>query len=171
MAIRFRIEVRDRATLARTGVVATERGEFRTPAFLPVGTAATVKGVWPFQLKEMGYECVLANTYHLYLRPGHERLSLLAGGGPGLGGGGGGGRPETPRGGAPQPCRIAAGGGRNVRDRPGGDGPGPPQAQRRGDLPPPVSRIRHRRGGGRGSGGAAGGGGRGPRPPPPRRGT
>src|SRR4030067_273605 len=52
MAIRFRIEVRDRATLARTGVVATERGEFRTPAFLPVGTAATVKGGWPFPLKD-----------------------------------------------------------------------------------------------------------------------
>src|SRR4030066_1024563 len=79
MAIRFRIEVRDGATLARTGVVATERGEFRTPAFLPVGTAATVKGVWPFQLKEMGYECVLANTYHLYLRPGHERIRRLGG--------------------------------------------------------------------------------------------
>jgi queuine tRNA-ribosyltransferase len=79
MAIRFRIDVRDRATLARTGVVATERGEFRTPAFLPVGTAATVKGVWPFQLKEMGYECVLANTYHLYLRPGHERIRRLGG--------------------------------------------------------------------------------------------
>src|SRR3970040_2924809 len=55
MAIRFRIEVRDRAT------------------------AATVKGVWPFQLKEMGYECVLANTYHLYLRPGHERIRRLGG--------------------------------------------------------------------------------------------
>src|SRR4030067_2695361 len=79
MAIRFRIEVRDRATLARTGVVATERGEFRTPAFLPVGRAATVKGVWPCQLKEMGYECVLANTYHLYLRPGHERIRRLGG--------------------------------------------------------------------------------------------
>ena len=87
MAIRFRIEVRDRATLARTGVVATERGEFRTPAFLPVGTAATVKGVWPFQLKEMGYECVLANTYHLYLRPGHERIRRLGGGDRVMGGG------------------------------------------------------------------------------------
>src|SRR3972149_7459668 len=87
MAIRFRIEVRDRATLARTGVVATERGEFRTPAFLPVGTAATVKGVWPFQLKEMGYECVLANTYHLYLRPGHERIRRLGGGHRVMGGG------------------------------------------------------------------------------------
>src|SRR3990172_3483341 len=79
MALRFRIGVRGRATLARTGVVATERGEFRTPAFLPVGTAATVKGVWPFQLKEMGYECVLAYTYHLYLRPGHERIRRLGG--------------------------------------------------------------------------------------------
>ncbi len=41
---------------------------------MPVGTAATVKGVWPDQLREMGYGCILGNTYHLYLRPGHERI-------------------------------------------------------------------------------------------------
>ena len=44
-----------------------------------MGTAATVKGVWPDQLREMGYACVLGNTYHLYLRPGHERIRGLGG--------------------------------------------------------------------------------------------
>jgi queuine tRNA-ribosyltransferase len=79
MPLRFRIEAKDLATGARTGLVSTEWGEIRTPAFLPVGTAAAVKGVWPSQLKEMGYECLLANTYHLYLRPGHERILRLGG--------------------------------------------------------------------------------------------
>ncbi len=79
MPLRFRIEAKDRSTEARTGVLSTECGEIRTPAFLPVGTAAAVKGVWPSQLKEMGYECLLANTYHLYLRPGHERILRLGG--------------------------------------------------------------------------------------------
>ena len=79
MPVRFRIESKDLATGARVGIVSTESGEIRTPAFLPVGTAATVKGVWPSQLREMGYECILANTYHLYLRPGHERIQRLGG--------------------------------------------------------------------------------------------
>jgi queuine tRNA-ribosyltransferase len=74
LAIRFTIEARDCGTQARAGVIATERGSFRTPAFMPVGTSAAVKGVWPGQLREMGYGCLLANTYHLYLRPGHERI-------------------------------------------------------------------------------------------------
>ncbi len=79
MAISFTVEARDPATHARTGVLATERGAFRTPAFLPVGTAGAVKGVWPCQLDRMGYGCILANTYHLYLRPGHERIRRLGG--------------------------------------------------------------------------------------------
>jgi queuine tRNA-ribosyltransferase len=70
---------RDPGTAARTGAISTEHGAFPTPAFLPVGTAATVKGVWPDQLKEMGYGCVLSNTYHLYLRPGSERVRRLGG--------------------------------------------------------------------------------------------
>jgi queuine tRNA-ribosyltransferase len=74
MAVRFTVEARDGGTEARTGVIATERGSFRTPAFLPVGTAAAVKGVWPAQLRDMGYGCILGNTYHLYLRPGPERI-------------------------------------------------------------------------------------------------
>ncbi len=79
MPVGFRIEARDPGTGARAGVVATEHGEFPTPAFMPVGTAATVKGIWPDQLRGMAYGCLLANTYHLYLRPGHERIRALGG--------------------------------------------------------------------------------------------
>jgi len=79
LPISFTVTARAPGSRARTGTIATERGDIRTPAFLPVGTAATVKGVWPSQLKEMGYECILANTYHLYLRPGHERIRRLGG--------------------------------------------------------------------------------------------
>jgi len=74
LAVRFTVEASDGGTAARAGRIATERGSFRTPAFLPVGTAAAVKGVWPGQLREMGYGCILGNTYHLYLRPGHLRI-------------------------------------------------------------------------------------------------
>ncbi len=79
MTIKFTIEAKDTGSDARTGEIATGRGFFRTPAFMPVGTAATVKGVWPDQLREMGYGCILGNTYHLYLRPGHERVRRLGG--------------------------------------------------------------------------------------------
>ncbi|MBM2828819.1 MAG: Tgt [Actinobacteria bacterium] len=79
MPISFDITARDPGTAARTGTITTEHGTIPTPAFLPVGTAATVKGVWPEQLREMGYGCVLSNTYHLYLRPGHERIRKLGG--------------------------------------------------------------------------------------------
>jgi len=79
LAISFTVTVRDPGSHARAGTITTERGEVRTPAFLPIGTMGTVKGVWPTQLKEMGYQCVLANTYHLYLRPGHERIRRLGG--------------------------------------------------------------------------------------------
>ena len=74
MTVRFTVEAQDGGTKARAGVIATERGSFRTPAFLPVGTAGTVKGVWPGQLRDMGYGCILGNTYHLYLRPGPARV-------------------------------------------------------------------------------------------------
>ncbi len=79
MAVDFRIEARDPGSDARAGAVITEHGEFQTPAFMPVGTAAAVKGMWPDQLSGIGYRCVLANTYHLYLRPGHERIGRLGG--------------------------------------------------------------------------------------------
>jgi len=64
---------------ARTGVLKTAHGEVHTPAFMPVGTLGTVKAMSPEELKEIGYELVLANAYHLYLRPGHELVKKLAG--------------------------------------------------------------------------------------------
>ncbi len=79
MPIAFRIEARDPGSHARTGTITTEHGAFPTPAFMPVGTSASVKGVWPFQLTDMGYGCILSNTYHLFLRPGHERIRSLGG--------------------------------------------------------------------------------------------
>lgn len=64
---------------ARTGVLSTPHGDIRTPAFIPVGTKAGVKGVLPAQLKALGAQAVLANTYHLYLQPG-EAVVKDAGG-------------------------------------------------------------------------------------------
>jgi len=64
---------------ARLGEIATPRGKIRTPAFMPVGTAATVKAVYTDQLKAAGADVVLANTYHLMLRPGAERIARLGG--------------------------------------------------------------------------------------------
>lgn len=64
---------------ARTGVIETSRGNISTPAFMPVGTQATVKAMSPEELKEIGAEIILSNTYHLYLRPGHEIIHKLGG--------------------------------------------------------------------------------------------
>lgn len=64
---------------ARTGYVSTPRGRIRTPAFMPVGTAATVKGLYFNQVKDAGADVVLGNTYHLMLRPGAERIARLGG--------------------------------------------------------------------------------------------
>jgi len=63
----------------RLGSVTTARGEFRTPVFMPVGTHATVKGITPETLRALGVEILLANAYHLYLRPGHETVAELGG--------------------------------------------------------------------------------------------
>ncbi|HEY5766116.1 MAG TPA: tRNA guanosine(34) transglycosylase Tgt, partial [Candidatus Deferrimicrobiaceae bacterium] len=79
MPISFTITARDSGSHARAGTITTEHGELQTPAFMPVGTSASVKGIWPDQLREMGYGCILSNTYHLYLRPGHERIRSLGG--------------------------------------------------------------------------------------------
>ncbi|MGR3824363.1 MAG: tRNA guanosine(34) transglycosylase Tgt [Salipiger marinus] len=64
---------------ARTGVIATPRGEIRTPAFMPVGTAATVKAMLPESVRATGADILLGNTYHLMLRPGAERIDRLGG--------------------------------------------------------------------------------------------
>jgi len=64
---------------ARLGKLLTRRGAVRTPAFMPVGTQATVKAMSPEELGEAGAEIILANTYHLFLRPGHETVRALGG--------------------------------------------------------------------------------------------
>lgn len=64
---------------ARTGVISTPRGDIRTPAFMPVGTAATVKGMMPESVRATGADILLGNTYHLMLRPGAERIDRLGG--------------------------------------------------------------------------------------------
>lgn len=73
----FQLHATDGA--ARTGVISTPRGEIRTPAFMPVGTAATVKGMYPEQVRATGADVLLGNTYHLMLRPGAERVAELGG--------------------------------------------------------------------------------------------
>jgi queuine tRNA-ribosyltransferase len=69
----------DTATAARRGRLLTRRGAIETPAFMPVGTQGTVKGMLPEQLREVGAQIILANTYHLYLRPGHDLVRQLGG--------------------------------------------------------------------------------------------
>src|SRR4026209_847448 len=64
---------------ARRGEIATPRGVIRTPAFMPVGTAATVKAMLPETVRATGADIILANTYHLMLRPGAERIAKLGG--------------------------------------------------------------------------------------------
>ncbi len=73
----FKIAAIDGA--ARTGSITMPRGKIRTPAFMPVGTAATVKAMHPEAVRALGADIVLANTYHLMLRPGAERIAELGG--------------------------------------------------------------------------------------------
>ena len=73
----FAISATDGA--ARTGTITMRRGEIRTPAFMPVGTAGTVKGVKPADVRAGGADIILGNTYHLMLRPGAERVARLGG--------------------------------------------------------------------------------------------
>ena len=76
---RFQFELTAADGRARSGVVRTPRGEIRTPAFMPVGTAGTVKAMWPESVREAGADIILGNTYHLMLRPGAERIERLGG--------------------------------------------------------------------------------------------
>jgi queuine tRNA-ribosyltransferase len=75
--LEFDIKKRDGS--ARAGSIHTSRGLINTPAFMPVGTNATVKSMNQDELKELGAEIILSNTYHLYLRPGHETIKQLGG--------------------------------------------------------------------------------------------
>ena len=79
MSERFSFELRATDGAARTGVIRTPRGEVRTPAFMPVGTAATVKAMMPESVRATGADILLGNTYHLMLRPGPERVARLGG--------------------------------------------------------------------------------------------
>jgi len=79
MGLRFEIVAEDRATGARAGLLHTPHGIVETPVFMPVGTAGTVKGMTQVQLEALGVQILLANTYHLYLRPGHEIIRELGG--------------------------------------------------------------------------------------------
>src|SRR6187200_844903 len=73
------ITARDPGSRARAGVLRTAHGEVRTPAFVPLATKATVKGMLPAEVAALGYDIVLGNTFHLFLDPGHELIARLGG--------------------------------------------------------------------------------------------
>jgi queuine tRNA-ribosyltransferase len=75
----FKLIKTDKDSSARLGELATRHGKIATPVFMPVGSQATVKSVTPLHLKEIGFQIVLSNTYHLYLRPGIEIVRKLGG--------------------------------------------------------------------------------------------
>ena len=75
----FRLIARDTETSARRGVLATAHGEVDTPVFMPVGTRATVKGMLPERVHALGARIVLANAYHLFLRPGAALIEAAGG--------------------------------------------------------------------------------------------
>jgi len=76
---RFAFTIAGTDGAARAGAIAMARGEIRTPAFMPVGTAATVKAMRPEEVRASGADVILGNTYHLMLRPGAERIARLGG--------------------------------------------------------------------------------------------
>ena len=78
-ALEFEIHDRLDGALARTGTITTPHGTIQTPAFIPVGTKATLKALTPEQLKDTGAQAVLVNAYHLYLRPGHDLIDEAGG--------------------------------------------------------------------------------------------
>jgi queuine tRNA-ribosyltransferase len=79
MSIKFEILAEDPATHARAGLLHTPHGVIETPIFMPVGTGGTVKGMTQDQLEALGVQILLGNTYHLYLRPGHELIRAAGG--------------------------------------------------------------------------------------------
>lgn len=79
MSERFKFTISATDGKARTGCMQMQRGDIRTPAFMPVGTAATVKAMKPETVREIGADIILGNTYHLMLRPGAERVARLGG--------------------------------------------------------------------------------------------
>jgi len=79
MSFNFELKQTDADSLARRGKITTYHGEIETPIFMPVGTQATVKAMTSEELKEIDAEIILGNTYHLYLRPGHELIKEAGG--------------------------------------------------------------------------------------------
>ncbi len=79
MSENFDLLKSDNSSSARRGRLKTRRGVIETPVFMPVGTQATVKGILPEALKEIGAQIILGNTYHLFLRPGHELVEQMGG--------------------------------------------------------------------------------------------
>ncbi|MEQ1510835.1 MAG: tRNA guanosine(34) transglycosylase Tgt [Sphingopyxis sp.] len=79
MTTRFAFAIHATDGAARSGTISMQRGDIRTPAFMPVGTAATVKGMRPAEVRSAGADIILGNTYHLMLRPGAERMARLGG--------------------------------------------------------------------------------------------
>ncbi|MDD4569994.1 MAG: tRNA guanosine(34) transglycosylase Tgt [Tepidanaerobacteraceae bacterium] len=77
--MKFDVLKKSANTTARLGILETSHGSFQTPVFMPVGTQATVKTMTPDELKEIGAKIILSNTYHLYLRPGHELVKEAGG--------------------------------------------------------------------------------------------
>jgi len=77
--MKFELITKDPGCEARLGNIRTPHGEIRTPAFMPVGTQGTVKGLLPEQVRSLGADIILGNTYHLYLRPGHSLIAALGG--------------------------------------------------------------------------------------------
>jgi len=75
----YEISHRDEKSLARVGTISTPHGQIQTPAFIPVGTKATVKSVLPESMRDLGAQALLANAYHLYLQPGHDVLDEAGG--------------------------------------------------------------------------------------------
>mgnify|MGYP001606609103 CR=1 FL=1 len=77
--ISFSIKKKISGVLGRAGIITTPHGKIETPAFVAVGTKASVKALSPEQVSSLGAEVVLANTYHLYLEPGDERVKKAGG--------------------------------------------------------------------------------------------
>ena len=79
MSFSFKVEKTLKGALGRSGVITTPHGPIKTPAFIPVGTKATLKSVLPESLSDLGTQAVLANAYHLYLQPGPEIVDQAGG--------------------------------------------------------------------------------------------
>lgn len=77
MSLEFKLEAT--SGKARAATIKTAHGEIETPIFMPVGTRGAVKAIWHHELKEVGAQIILGNTYHLYLRPGHELIGKMGG--------------------------------------------------------------------------------------------